>query len=55
MIDARVAAAFVVGSIIAIIALMATIAPYAFDKGQDIARALHADVVAEVRTEFVRR
>lgn len=45
------AAAFVVGSMIAIIALLATVAPYAFDKGA----ALHDSVAQEVRAQLARR
>ena len=42
------AAAFVVGSMIAVIALLATVAPYAFDKGAD----LHDRVAAEVAVQI---
>jgi hypothetical protein len=45
------AAAFVVGSMIAIIALLATVAPYAFDKGADF----HDRVAREVSAQLARR
>ena len=48
-------ASFVVGSMIAIVAMIFTVGPYAFDKGQEDARTIHADVVAEVTAELARR
>ena len=49
------AAGFVVASMIAIVALLATVAPYAFDKGQETARAMRSDIATEVAAQLARR